>query len=93
MADSNGIQGSLLRLESLHDVPHKITIVIGRTKMTIGELLELQRGTVVELTKSAGESFDVLANNKLIARGEVTIVDDRFCVRVTEFAVGRGGAG
>ncbi len=91
MADSRDTLGRLLRLESLHDIPHKITIVIGRTKMTIGELLELQRGTIVELTKSAGESFEVLANNKLIARGEVTIVDDRFCIRLTEFATERGG--
>ena len=91
MADSLDSPGRLLQFENLHDVPYKITIVIGRARMTIGELLELQRGTIVELTKSAGESFEVLANNKLIARGEVTIVDDRFCIRLTDFAVERRG--
>ena len=76
-------------LEDFLDVPYHITIVIGRKRMTIGDLLQLEYGSIVELPKSAGESFDVLANGKLIARGDVTIMEDRFGVRVTEFVVPR----
>jgi len=71
-------------LWEFHDVPYEVTIVIGRTSMTIGDLLQLSRGSMVELTKSAGESFDVHANGRLIARGDVTVIDDRFAIRVTE---------
>ena len=72
-------------LEDFLNVPFRITIVIGRSRMTIGDLLQLEYGGIVEIPKSAGESFDVLINEKLVARGDVTIMEDRFGVRVTEF--------
>ena len=73
-------------IEYYLDVPYEITILVGSTTMTINDLLNLGRGAIVELTKSAGESFDVLANGRLIARGDVTIIDDRFAIRITECA-------
>jgi len=75
------------RAEDFHefrDVPYEISIIIGRTRMTVGKLLELERGSIVELTKSAGESFDVLSNGKLIAHGDVTVMEDRFGIRINE---------
>lgn len=74
-----------VELADFMDVPYEITIVIGRRQLKIGELLQLEYGSIVELPKSAGESFDVLANGKPIAKGEITIMEDRFGVRVIEF--------
>lgn len=71
-------------LDFLGDVPLQISIELGRTNLTIGELVSLRRGAVVELDKLAGELVDVLANGMLIARGEVVVVNDYFSVRVTE---------
>lgn len=82
-------EGKIVEFEEMQDffdVPHTVTIIIGRTTMTISELLQLDTGSIVELTKSAGESFDVLANGKLIAHGDVTVVEDRFGVRITDLA-------
>ena len=67
-----------------NDVVYGITIVIGETRMQIGDLLKLERGDIVELTRSAGESMDILANDKVIARGDVTVIEDRFAIRITE---------
>lgn len=71
-------------LKPFYDVVHEITILIGRSQMKIGRLLNLDRGDVVELQNSAGESMEVLANNKLIAKGDVTVIEDRFAIRITE---------
>jgi flagellar motor switch protein FliN/FliY len=71
-------------LQDFADVPYEITILIGKTMMTINDLLLLERGSIVELTKSAGESFDILANGRLIARGDATVIDDRFAIRITD---------
>lgn len=59
---------------------------LGRTRKTIGEILNMGPGSVIELEKMAGEPVDILANGKLIARGEVVIIDESFAVRVTEIA-------
>lgn len=71
-------------LRELYNVPARITIVVGRTHLTIGSLLQLERGSIVELSKSAGESFDILVNGRLAARGDVTVMEDRFGIRVNE---------
>ena len=71
-------------LEFLGDVPLDITIELGRASLTIGELISLREGAVVELDKIAGEPVDILANGRLIARGEVVVVNDYFSVRVTD---------
>lgn len=68
----------------LMDVPLTVTIELGRTEMTLKQALELQQGSVVELDRLAGDPIDVYVNERLIAKGEVVVVDDRFAVRVTE---------
>ncbi len=71
-------------LELLFDVPLTITVELGRTEKTVREVLSLVPGSVVELDRLAGEAVDVLANGRLIARGEVVVVEDSFGVRITE---------
>ena len=71
-------------LALLMDVPLKISVELGRTKLAVREVLDLQSGAVVELDRMAGDPVDVLVNDKLMARGEVVVVDDRFGIRITE---------
>jgi flagellar motor switch protein FliN/FliY len=66
------------------DIPIEITVQLGHTKMLINEMLKLAQGSVIELSKLAGESLDVLANQRLIARGEVVVVDEKYGIRLTE---------
>lgn len=76
--------GSLGNIDLIVDIPVRITVELGRTRKTIGEVLALGPGSVVELNKMAGEPVDVLVNGKLIARGEVVVIDESFGIRVTE---------
>lgn len=71
-------------IEFLLDIPVEITVQLGRAKMLIKELLQLGQGSVVELEKLAGEPMEILANNRLIARGEVVVVNEKFGVRLTD---------
>ena len=74
------------------DVPLKVRIELGRRKLTVEEILALGEGSVVELDKLAGEPVDILVNDRVVARGELLVMDDNFCVRVTEILKpGRGG--
>jgi flagellar motor switch protein FliN/FliY len=66
----------------LLDVNVPISIQLGRTKMTIRELINLKSGTLVKLRRMAGEPMDVLVRNKLLAKGEITVVEDRLAVRI-----------
>ena len=66
------------------DIPLEISVELGRTKMLINELLKLGQGSVVELSKLAGETLEILANQKLVARGEVVVVNEKYGVRLTE---------
>jgi flagellar motor switch protein FliN/FliY len=75
---------SARRLELLMDVPLDLTVELGRTRMSIQDLLNLSPGSVVELDKVAGEPLDVLINDRLIARGEAVVVNDKFGVRITD---------
>ncbi len=68
----------------LLDIPLKVTVELGRTHKTIKDILELSQGSIVELDKLAGEPVDILVNNKLIAKGEVVVIDENFGVRVTD---------
>jgi flagellar motor switch protein FliN/FliY len=72
------------RLELLLDVPLELSVELGRTRMSIQDLLSLGPGSVVELDKVAGEPLDILVNNRLVARGEVVVVNDKFGVRITD---------
>ncbi len=71
-------------LDMLLDIPLTVTVELGRTKQTIEEILELTSGSVIELDKLAGEPVDVLVNSKLIAKGEVVVIEENFGVRVTD---------
>ena len=72
--------------EAVYDIPVKITAVIGTATMPVNQLLRLGRGAVVELDRKLGEAVDIYANNRLIARGEVVVVDDNHIgVTMTEF--------
>ena len=71
-------------LDFILDIPLKITVELGRTKMAIREILQLAQGSVVELAKFAGEPLEVLVNEKLIARGEVVVVNEKFGIRLTD---------
>jgi flagellar motor switch protein FliN len=77
-----GENNAELNLDSLLDVPIDISVEIGRTKMSIGDLLSLSKGSVVELKKTAGEAVDIYVNGKLLGKGEVVVVNERLGVRV-----------
>lgn len=81
---SNGIQTGEQSLAALYDVPVKVQAVLGRARMPIGELLKLQIGTVVELDRRVGEPVDIFVNNRLIARGEVVLIESALGVTLTE---------
>ncbi len=75
---------SVQSLDFILDVPLKVTVELGRSKMAIREILQLAQGSVVELSKFAGEPLEVLVNDKLIARGEVVVVNEKFGIRLTD---------
>lgn len=71
-------------LDLILDIPLKVTVELGRTRMVVSELLNLGQGSVIELSKLAGEPMEVLVNNKLVARGEAVVVNEKFGVRLTD---------
>jgi flagellar motor switch protein FliN/FliY len=71
-------------LNMLLDIPLQVTVELGRTKRSVQEILELSPGSIIELDKLAGEPVDILVNNKLVAKGEVVVIDENFGVRVTD---------
>ena len=78
------LSGKTKNLDLILDIPLTVTVELGRSKMLINDLLQLGRGSVIELTKLKGEPLEVLVNQKLVARGEVVVVNERFGVRLTE---------
>ena len=71
-------------LEAVFDVPVQVSAVLGRARMDVGELLRLGPGTVLELDRKVGESIDIYVNNRLVARGEVVLVEEKLGVTMTE---------
>jgi flagellar motor switch protein FliN/FliY len=71
-------------LEAVFDVPVQVSAVLGRSRMEVGELLKLGPGAVVELDRKVGEAIDIYVNNRLVARGEVVLVEDKLGVTMTE---------
>ena len=71
-------------LEAVFDVPVQVSAVLGRTRMEIGDLLRLGPGAVLELDRKVGEAIDIYINNRLVARGEVVLVEDKLGVTMTE---------
>jgi flagellar motor switch protein FliN len=76
--------GETKNLDLILDIPLTVTVELGRSKMLINDLLQLGQGSVIELTKLVGEPLEVLVNDKLVARGEVVVVNDKFGVRLTD---------
>lgn len=71
-------------LNAIYDIPVQVSAVLGRTTMQVSQLLKLGRGAVVELDRRVGEPIDVYVNNRLVARGEVVVVDDKLGITMTE---------
>ena len=71
-------------LKAVYDIPVQVSAVLGKTSMQVSELLKLGRGAVLELDRKVGESIDIYVNNRLVARGEVVVVEDRLGVTMTE---------
>jgi flagellar motor switch protein FliN/FliY len=71
-------------LEAVFDVPVQVSAVLGRSRMDVGELLKLGPGSVLELDRKVGEAIDIYVNNRLVARGEVVLVEDKLGVTMTE---------
>jgi flagellar motor switch protein FliN/FliY len=71
-------------LEAVFDVPVTVSAVLGKTGMEVSQLLKLAKGTIVELDRKVGEAIDIYVNNRLVARGEVVLVEDRLGVTMTE---------
>ena len=83
-ADAGIGNGTDLNLDVILDVPVSLSLEVGRTRIPIRNLLQLNQGSVVELERGAGEPLDVYVNGTLIAQGEVVVVNDRFGVRLTD---------
>ena len=71
-------------LEAVYDVPVQVSAVLGKSTMEVSQLLKLGAGAVVELDRKVGEAIDIYVNNRLVARGEVVVIDDRLGVTMTE---------
>lgn len=84
MADFGNDIDSNISLDAVSDIPVQVSVVLGKTTMQVNQLLKLGRGAVVELDKKVGEPIDIYVNNRLVARGEVVVVEDRIGVTMTE---------
>jgi len=82
--DARASKTDFSKLKMILDVPLKVSVELGRTKMLINDLLQLGQGSVIELDKIAGEPMEILINNKLVALGEVVVVNEKFGVRLTD---------
>ena len=82
--DDGQIDRSAADLEAVFDVPVQVSAVLGRARMEVGDLLKLEPGTVLELDRKVGEAIDIYVNNRLVARGEVVLVEDKLGVTMTE---------
>lgn len=86
MADTDSTYADTdnLSLETVYDIPVQVTVVLGKANMQVNQLLKLGRGAVIELDRKVGEPIDIFVNNRLVARGEVVVVEDRIGVTMTE---------
>ena len=84
LAESGDTSRGAADLEAVFDVPVQVSAVLGRAKMDVGDLLKLGPGTVLELDRKVGEAIDIYVNNRLVARGEVVLVEDKLGVTMTE---------
>jgi len=84
MADIADMPRNARDLEAVYDIPVQVSAVLGKATMQVSQLLKLGRGAVVELDRKVGEAIDIYVNNRLVARGEVVVVEDRLGVTMTE---------
>ncbi|HSK39486.1 MAG TPA: flagellar motor switch protein FliN [Arenibaculum sp.] len=84
LTDYDGAASANRDLEAVYDIPVQISAVLGKATMQVSQLLKLGRGAVVELDRKVGEAIDIYVNNRLVARGEVVVVEDRLGVTMTE---------
>ena len=82
--DNEPVSRGAADLEAVFDVPVQVSAVLGRARMEVGELLRMGPGTVLELDRRVGEAIDIYVNNRLVARGEVVLVEDKLGVTMTE---------
>ena len=82
--DTPGAAQDFSNLDFILDIPLEISVELGRTKMLLKDLLQLVEGSVVELNKLAGETLEILVNQRLVARGEVVVVNEKFGIRLTD---------
>ena len=82
--ESDSVNRGAADLEAVFDVPVQVSAVLGRARMDVGELLKLGPGAVLELDRKVGEAIDIYVNNRLVARGEVVLVEDKLGVTMTE---------
>ncbi|WP_367281097.1 flagellar motor switch protein FliN [Sneathiella sp.] len=82
--DDTEIARTASDLEAVFDIPVHVTAVLGKSRMRVSQLLKLGRGAVIELDRKVGEAIDIYVNNRLVARGEVVVVEDRLGVTMTE---------
>ncbi|MBN9543352.1 MAG: flagellar motor switch protein FliN [Alphaproteobacteria bacterium] len=73
-----------IKIESVYDIPVLVSVILGTSEMTVGQLVKLSKGSVVELDRKVGDPVDILVNDRLVAKGEVVIVDDKIGVTLTE---------
>jgi flagellar motor switch protein FliN/FliY len=83
-SDNESVNRGAADLEALFDVPVQVSAVLGRARMDVGNLLKLGPGTVLELDRKVGEAIDIYVNDRLVARGEVVLVEDKLGVTMTE---------
>jgi flagellar motor switch protein FliN/FliY len=84
LAEDDAVGKTAADLEAVFDVPVQVSAVLGRARMPVGELLKLGPGTVLELDRKVGEAIDIYVNNRLVARGEVVLVEEKLGVTMTE---------
>jgi len=82
--NDTGMPRSAAELDAVYDIPVQVSAVLGKSTMQVSQLLKLGRGAVVELDRKVGEAIDIYVNNRLVARGEVVVVEDRLGVTMTE---------
>jgi len=80
----NEVGSERKNLDFILDIPLQLTVELGRTKLLVKDVLQLNQGSVVELTKLAGEPLDVFVNSKLVARGEAVVVNEKFGIRLVD---------
>ena len=83
LPDIGDLTRSAKELEAVYDIPVKVSAVLGKTTMQVNELLKLDRGAVIQLDREVGEAIDIYVNNRLVARGEVVVVEDQLGVTMT----------